>query len=249
MKIGIQTYTVRDEMDADFEGTLRTLREIGYEGAELCQLYGRTGEEIRRIFADLSLDLISVSFTVPDVFANPDLLPQIAAAGTKYAVISYTPEDIRRGGALWEQTVSDMNRIADTCAQLGLKLAYHNHDFEFKKHEDIYDYDDMMTRVPALYAEPDAGWLCAAGQNPVRFIGKYADRIALLHVKDIEGRADLQTLQFRAVGEGMVEWPPVLAAAQRAGAEWAIVEQDSPDCGRTPMECAKQNYQYLKQFI
>lgn len=245
MRLGIQTYTVRDEMDKDFVGTLRALKELGYEGAELCHFYGYTGAQVREIFEQLNLDLISVSFGMPES-VDSEYLAEIAAAGCKYAVISWTAPELRRGTEKYEKTIEVLKQLTEECDKLGLTLLYHNHDFEFEKHDGTYDYDDMMERVPALGAEPDAGWLRAAGQSPVKFLERYAGRVGLLHAKDLEGSIHLQTLQYRAVGEGSVEWDSVLDAAAKAGAEWVVVEQDLPECGRTAMECAAISLQYLK---
>lgn len=249
MKIGIQTYTVREQMDQDFEGTLRTLREIGYEGAELCQFYGRSGAQIRDIFARTGLTLVSMSFSLDDVCDDcAAKIREVKQTGTRYAVISWLDQARRRGTDRWEQTLQELRQVACVCRENGLQLLYHNHDFEFCKHDGSYDYDQMMQQVPQLYAEPDVGWITAAGLSPVAFLQKYSGRVPLVHAKDIEGRIDFETFQYRTVGEGILDWRAVLSAAQKAGTEWIVLEQDLPDGGRTPMACAEAGYTFLRKI-
>ena len=250
LKLGLQTYTVREEMDNDLIKTLRKIRQIGYDGVELCSFYGHSGEELRQIVEAEELELISVSFQIQDVIHDCKReMRQIAQTGAPYAVIPYMPPEKRYGQPEWEQTLADIRTISKECAKNGLQLLYHNHDFEFHKQDGIYDYDRLLQAFQPgeLMAELDVCWLSVSGLSPVKQLRKLSRRVPLVHVKDYEGRPDFDTFHFCAVGNGVIEFSSVIKAAHMAGAEWIIVEQDQPEDGKTPFECVQMSYDYLKK--
>jgi sugar phosphate isomerase/epimerase len=155
--------------------------------------------------------------------------------------------------------------LGEKANALGLKLAYHNHDFEFEKLGGEYALDILYKEVPAslLQTQLDTCWVNVGGENPALYIRKYAGRTELLHLKDFVGgksenmyaligidedqkKDTVGPFEFRPVGSGVQDFPAILRAAEEAGTKWVIVEQDQPCLGMSPLECAKASIDYLK---
>ena len=148
--------------------------------------------------------------------------------------------------------------------KLGMTLLYHNHDFEFLKIDGKYALDVLYDSVPAelLQTELDTCWVNVGGEVPADYLLKYAGRAPVVHLKDfvgeksenmyeligIEKKAEptSQKFELRPVGSGKQNFPAILDAAEKAGSEWIVVEQDNPSMGLSPMECARKSREYLK---
>ena len=147
-------------------------------------------------------------------------------------------------------------------------LQYHNHDFEFTKLDGEYALDILYKEVgpDLLQTQLDTCWVNVGGENPSGYVKKYAGRIPTVHLKDFAGSKSEKmyaligidddkkeetkgTFEFRPVGKGVQNFKSIVAAADEGGAEWFIVEQDSPSMGYTALECAKISVDYLLNEI
>lgn len=134
VKIAAQVYSVRGEAEKDFPGTMKALKECGYEGVELAGLYGHSPEEIRDWLQEQ--ELVPVSAHVGLDLFQQDLEGTVAAyrtIGCRYIGIPYLPGERLPGGSLYEETCSLMREISHSCREKGMILLYHNHTFEFEK--------------------------------------------------------------------------------------------------------------------
>ncbi len=263
--VGIQVYSVRDEADADLYGTLKGLKEMGYDGIELASLYGHTPEEIRDMCAEIGLVPLSAHIPYVDMVADPEgVLRDYATIGCKYVAIPYLTPEYRPGAARFDEVIKNAAMIGAVAKKLGMTLLYHNHDFEFVKLDGKYALDILYESVPAdlLQTELDTCWVNIGGEDPSAYIRKYTGRAPLVHLKDFVGgktenmyaligidqKADpaSEAFELRPVGCGKQDFPSILAAAEDAGAEWVIVEQDEPSMGLSRMECAAKSREYLK---
>ena len=144
-------------------------------------------------------------------------------------------------------------------------MLYHNHDFEFEKIDGKYALDVLYETVPAEYlqTELDTCWVNVGGEDPAGYIKKYSGRSPVVHLKDFVGgksdnmyeligiesekkESDAQAFEFRPVGSGRQDFPGILAASEAAGAQWVVVEQDSPSMGLSPMESIEKSRNYLR---
>ena len=150
----------------------------------------------------------------------------------------------------------------------GMKLCYHNHDFEFEKVDGEYKLDRLYNDVPAelLSTQLDTCWVNVGGENPSDYIRKYNGRIEIIHLKDFvgsksenmygligaegkeKGKDTSNKFELRPVGSGVQDFPAILAASKEVGAKWVVVEQDQPSLGKTPLECAKMSIDYIKEI-
>lgn len=268
LPIAVQLYSVRDEMQADFEGTLKKMKELGYDGVEFAGLFGKEPSYVRELCKEL--DLIPISAHVPyyDMLENPEkVLADYAQIGCKYVAVPYLTPECRPGTDGFETTVEGIRKIAVAAKAAGIELLYHNHDFEFVKIGDKYALDVLYSTIPEdlLKTEIDTCWVNVAGVNPAEYILSYTGRSPVVHLKDFkksEGSkaenlykligidddtesAKEDDFTFMPVGYGMQDFPEILAACETSGALWVVVEQDNPAKGDTPLNSVKLSREYL----
>lgn len=265
--IALQVYSVREDAAADFEGTLRKIKEMGYDGVEFAGLYGHTANEVKG-WCD-ALGLVPVSAHVPfvDMMNDPDLLKTYAEIGCRFVVIPYLTEEYRPGQEKFAEVIAGAKMLGEKANALGMTLCYHNHDFEFVKLGDEYALDMLYREVPAelLETQIDTCWVNVGGENPADYLRKYAGRAQIVHLKDFAGQksermyaligidddkdnTETGAFEFRPVGHGKQDFPAILAACEDAKAKWVVVEQDQPSMGKTPLECAKMSIDYLRSL-
>lgn len=269
--VGIQLYGVRDAMANDFEGTLKALADMGYEYVEFAGYYGKSGEEIKAILDKFGLKCVSVHQGIDFYDENPDeKIAFLKAFGVKYSVIPWYGKEKLAGSDEWATTVKKFNEVADLLAKNGMKLGYHNHDFEFDKVDGKYIHDYIFDAVPADKIEPelDTCWVHYAGIRPEDKIREFAGRVTIVHLKDFvcknlgggpvydlidtDGNAmkkpsrEDNGFEFRPCGMGLQNFAEILKACEESGTETVIVEQDKTYGGMSELEAAKIAREYLK---
>ena len=265
--IAIQLYSVRDDMAADFEGTLKKVKALGYDAVEFAGLYGKSAAEVKKLCEEIGLVPLSAHVPFIDMMNDLSLLDVYAEIGCKFIVIPYLTEEYRPGNEKFADVIEGAKVLGKKANELGMKLCYHNHDFEFVKVDGEYALDILYKEVSAdlLQTELDTCWVNVGGENPADYLRKYAGRAELLHLKDFVGckSENMYALigidedekketggkfEFRPVGSGVQNFPAILAAAEESGVEWVVVEQDMPSMDKTPMECAEMSINYLKSL-
>ena len=263
--IALQLYTVREDLAADFEGTLRKVKALGYDGVEFAGLFGHSAKEVRALLDELQMTPVSAHVPFVDMMQNPDILADYAEIGCEFVVIPYLTEEYRPGQAKFAEVIEGAKLLGEKANALGMKLCYHNHDFEFVKLDGEYALDVLYREVPAslLQTQIDTCWVNVGGENPADYLRKYAGRAEIVHLKDFAGQKsermyaligiddgadnkDTGAFEFRPVGYGKQDFPAILAACEDAGAQWVVVEQDQPSMGKTAIECAGMSIEYLK---
>ncbi len=268
LPVAVQLYSVRDNMQEDFYGTIKAMKDLGYDGVEFAGLYGENPEKIKAYCEEI--DIIPISAHVPyfDMLEAPEkVLSDYAAIGCKYVAVPYLTEECRPGTDGFTATVEGIRKIGEAAKKLGIQLLYHNHDFEFVKIGEDYALDVLYSTISSdlLQTEIDTCWVNVAGENPSEYIKKYSGRSPVVHLKDFKKSGDKlgklydligiddeaeaeeeDTFSFMPVGHGVQDMPAILAACEDAGAQWVVVEQDSPAKGDTPMNSVKLSREYLK---
>ena len=255
LPVGMQLYTVRTELEKDFYGTLKKVRDLGYAGVEFYgEYYGHTPVEVKNMCTELGL--IPFSNHVPFQQMMDDLdkvIEENTTLGVQYIAFPYMDEASRPGvnPEQFKATVAKIGEIGAKVKKAGLQLLYHNHDFEFVALPDGtvgHDYIFSSTGKSDLQVELDVCWADYSGFPPAEVIAKYAGRIPIIHVKDyyLEGKLskapyaliglsgdnsmkdDGGWFEYRPLGEGKVDVPAVIKAAVDSGSQWLCVEQDEP---------------------
>lgn len=267
-KIGLQLYSVRDDMEKDMDATLRKVSEMGYECVEFAGYFGKPAEEVKAMLDKYKLEAVSVhqgyEVFLQDEKTNIDYLKTL---GVKYCAIPWMDKNKHAGNDVFPQTVNEITSVAKALKANGIQMCYHNHDFEFEKFEDKFLLDWLYESIPSELLQPeiDTCWVKYSGNDPVEYINKYAGRLEILHLKDFvsdkfangpvyalidnDGNScesqKTNTFEFRPVGSGIQDFESILNAAEKAGIEYLIVEQDNCTTA-SPLESAKMSREYLK---
>ncbi|MBQ2841446.1 MAG: sugar phosphate isomerase/epimerase [Clostridia bacterium] len=269
LPVAVQLYSVRDEMEKDFYGTIQKMKDLGYDGVEFAGLFGEEPAKIKAFCEEIGIVPISAHVPYYDMLENPEkVLADYAEIGCKYVVVPYLTEECRPGTDGFDATVEGIRKIGEAAKSLGLQLLYHNHDFEFVTINGEYALDVLYSSVSEdlLKTEIDTCWVNVAGVNPAEYVEKYTGRSPVVHLKDFKKSGDKlgklydligiddeteqeeeeDSFSFMPIGYGVQDIPAILAACENAGAEWVVVEQDSPAKNDTPLNSVKLSREYLK---
>jgi len=243
--IALQLYTLREQTAEDFVGVLRRVAEIGYAGVEFAGYGGLDAAELKALLDELGLRAAGSHVGLQALECELDAVIEYSLAiGNPYVVCPSIPPDRRQDEAGVRAIAQSLNRIGAACRERGLLFCYHNHAFEFEPLDGKSFLDTLFsTTDPELVrAEVDTYWVQFAGLDPAELIERYSDRVALVHLKDM----DPQDRSFAEVGEGTLDWKAIFAASEAAGAEWYIVEQDR--CKRPPLESVRLSLENLRSM-
>lgn len=241
-KVGLQLYTVRDLMKADLPGTLRKVAQIGYKEVEFAGYFGRSPAQIRALLKQNGL-------TSPSSHIGLDILEKDSvrafadakAIGHQWVTMPYIPEERRKTVDDWNKIIDLLNQLGPQAKAAGLRLAYHNHDFEIRPVDGVRPLDMMLSKTdPALVDfEMDLYWVVFGGGDPLDFFNRYPKRFALVHVKDSAGPPDNKMVD---VGKGTIDFPKIFAQSDKAGIKHYFVEHDQP---ADPIATIRNSYKYL----
>lgn len=273
LPVGAQLYSVRTDLEKDFYGTLKAVREMGYAGVEFFgEYYGNTPVQIKKWCTELGLIPFSNHVPFQEMIDDIDkVIADNTVIGVQYIVFPYMDEASRPGIDMdqFKKTVARIGECGDKVGEAGFQLLYHNHDFEFVPMEDgslAYDYIFSSNGRARIQNEPDVCWVDYAGQSPVEYLQKYAGNIPVVHLKDyyLEGKLSSAPyaligittdnsmkdeggwFEYRPIGEGQVDMKAVINASIEGGAQWLCVEQDEPRQGDSRLDDLRKSAEYLK---
>ena len=267
LPVALALYSVRDDLAKDFPGTLKKVKEMGYDYVEFAGLHNLPAAEVRKHLDDAGIKAISAHVPYDAFMADLDkTLTDYKHIGCEYVAIPWLDHKIAPGGEDFNSVVDSILQIGKAAKAAGLTLLYHNHDFEFRKVGDEYGLDVLYSTVPAefLATQIDTCWVRVAKVDPAEYVRKYKGRAPIVHLKDFimgdkvsgnlydligddstDDMADKSDFDFRPIGQGLQNMPAILEASLYAGAKYVVVEQDqSTTC--TPLEAAKASRDYLK---
>ncbi|WP_020530014.1 sugar phosphate isomerase/epimerase family protein [Flexithrix dorotheae] len=254
--LGVQLYTVRNQLDKNFEGTIKAIKELGYSRLEAMDLEDQL-PKLMPIAKDLGLkvnssffkwtyltgrwDLVSPGGTsTPPKGKTVDHVIDLAEKNNlEYLVFGYLRPEERETLDDFRKIAKKLNETGEKCNKAGIKLCYHNHSFEFEKKGDATPFDILIEDLDPkmVQFELDIFWASLGGWDPEKTMKKLKNRIRLLHLKDkkagapvIYNEGEVPVDTFKELGNGTVDIKGVLALAEKIGVEQCYVEQDqSPD--------------------
>ncbi|MGF1636514.1 MAG: sugar phosphate isomerase/epimerase family protein [Cyclobacteriaceae bacterium] len=246
---GIITFTIKEPIKSDFEGTIAFLSEVGYRKLEFGSFEAILPEaEARNILKDHGLKPVSGGGSIADLQNDFDKQIQLMNFYEKEYMICYWPW---HGGAD-DKTADDFKKVAEAfnilgekCKQEGFKFAFHNHNQEFvKTGENQLGYDILLNETDAnlVHMELDVYWAKKGNADPIAYMENYPDRFHLLHLKDMDDTAEGS---FEVVGDGIIDFGKVLSTSDKIGVKHLIVEHDAP---ADPMYCARRSIEHLKSL-
>jgi sugar phosphate isomerase/epimerase len=227
--IGLQLYSLRDEMNENPKKTLKKIADIGYRHLEAAGyknglFYGMKPAYFRDLTNKLGMKTIGSHL----MFSNDESREVIDAhleAGIEYLVWPWIGTEQRQKPGDYKHLAEKLNELGSLCSENSLRFGYHNHDFEFYPLEGIIPYDLLLEYTDPAYVfmEIDLYWIAYAGMDPVEYFEKYPGRFSLWHIKDMtEGPGKEMT----EVGSGIIDYKMLFEYRTMAGMEHFFVEQD-----------------------
>ncbi|WP_291876986.1 sugar phosphate isomerase/epimerase [Caulobacter sp.] len=267
--VGIQLYSLGPDLAKELDAQLATVSKIGFKSVELAGYLGRTPAELRAAFdkaglicpsahispkggggfsGDLAkladdMHVIGVKSVMMPIFYIPD---RMGGADLRQAGVQMTADD-------WKWNADFLNEKAAVLKKAGIISGYHNHNFEFAPLGDTNGMEILLkgTDPNLVTFEMDAGWVTAAGHDPLAMLKAHPGRFTQMHVKDIKPttKANFELKQDPTeVGGGMIDWKKLLPAAYAAGIRGFYYEQEPP-FAHPRLESAKISYDYLAKVV
>lgn len=243
-RIGLHLGSLRQELAADFEGTLEQVAEIGFAEMEFAGYHGKTPSAVRGALEQCGLT--SPAAHVELGALRQDLSREIdiaASIGHQYLVVSTLPEGERTLDD-YRRHAETLNRAAEQCREAGITIAYHNHDFEFEIQDGGrigYDVLTSETESDLVMFEMDLFWVEAAGYDPKFYFLKYPGRYRLIHVRDRSASGEMV-----AVGRGYINYSELFSYARKGGFQHYFVGIDSPADGMDSLAVSYQTVRDLR---
>lgn len=255
LPVGLQLYTVRRQLQANFPGTLRKVASIGYTEVEFAGFDKKSVPHIKQLLKSDGLNAPSGHFGYQQLDSDLDgLIDDAHTLGLKYLVLPSLPSSLRHSVDNYKRGADFMNKTGGRLRKAGLHFAYHNHNRDFEKFGNVVALDVLIQHTdPALVNfEMDCFWVTRAGYDPVAYMNKYPGRFPLLHIKDERkhypptATGPTPSAAFAPVGRGIINWKRIFRAARKGGLKYYFVEQDQSEL--PPFQAIKISYDYLHKL-
>ncbi len=237
--IGMHLYTMRGPLAANYPGSLERLADIGYRTIGVSGRFGHSAAAIREFAEDADLRIV-LEHVGYDRIANnwEGAVAEVRLMGAKWIVIPSLPGSLRSPDG-YRRAAAEFNQAGEVARRYGLKLLYHNHDFDFlvMGGEVLFDILAAETDPDLVGFELDLYWCVRGRQHPVRYFTELPRRHPALHVKDMA-----PDLGFADVGSGVLNFRDWFAHERTAGIKQWLVEHDRP---ADPWATAQNSYDYL----
>jgi len=246
--VGCQLYSLREytKTPEDAAETLKKVAAMGYTAVQVSGFGVKDAKEIVKMCDDNGLAIGSTHMGWPRFQNELDaLIEEHQIMKCKHPAVGGVPGEYHTEEGL-KKFIGELGPIVEKLNAAGMDFSYHNHNHELAKHGGRTWlgalYED--TSPDLLKAEIDTHWITAGGGDPIQWIDKVAGRMPILHLKDFIVTPDRER-RFAPIGEGNLNWEGILAAAERAGVEYMMVEQDQ-SYEDNALDCMAISYRNLK---
>jgi sugar phosphate isomerase/epimerase len=254
--VGIQLYTLRDQLPKDVKGVIEQIAKAGYKEVETygfsieSQFWGIKTAEFKKILDANGLKAVSGHFGLGSYLTdgNTDELKATIQASKilkgKYVTIPWLDSKLRKNAESYKQLAKKMNEAGKMCKAEGLKLAYHNHDFEFKKYGSTTGYEILLkeTDKDLVDFELDLYWAVRSGNLPAKLFKENPGRFPMWHVKDMDkNKEDWNT----EIGKGVIDFKGIFDDAKLSGMKHFFVEQET-NYQPNEIDSIKTSINYIK---
>ncbi len=264
--LGLQLYSVREQLPKDYDGTLKQIAAIGYREVESAGYYGHSPADVKAAMNAAGLKLVSAHYSSDDLHKSLDeIIAFSKAVGNSHIICSFPGfKDPARVSGLkgearlhaftledWRWNAEQFNIFGEKTRAAGIQFGYHNHFLEFTKAEGVTPLDEIirLTDPAKVTFEMDCGWVVVGGGDPVSYLKKYPTRITMLHVKDFKNPSAPPGTdrQVAELGQGSIDYAPIFKQAALAGhIHHIFVEQEAFDM--PPMESLKVDADYMRKL-
>ncbi len=248
--IALQLYTVRDPAKQDLAGTLKRVREIGWEYVQWSGMPNLPAEKIREALDAAGLKAIAAHVGIEPFEKDFETNVQFwKTVGVKDVAPGGMMGDCKADLAAWLRGAKRLDALGERLRGAGMRLSYHNHSWEFEKfpEDPRYKLDILLeaTKPENLNTELDTAWAFNAGVDPAAYLRKYKGRCPVIHIKDITAAKDGKKGELTSLGQGALDWKGIFAAGREAGVEWFVYEQDR-GVG-TPFDYVRASFEFLQK--
>lgn len=244
LKIALQLWSIQEDCKQDFPGTLRKVAEMGYDGVEFAGYYGMDAKELKALLDELDLEVAGSHIPYDNLKNNfEETIAFERAIGNTRLVIPFLQAETL---AEWQGYFENIREIHEKLPKDEFKLLYHNHAHEFTSLEGVDVIVEMTQSIPALLLEVDTYWLKYAERDVLAWLDKQADKVELLHIKEMKETAT--GFESTEIGSGILPINSYVDFAAKHNLDWLIVEQEAFQ-ELTPMKSAALNYTRLKALL
>jgi sugar phosphate isomerase/epimerase len=265
--VGVQLYSVREDMKKDPAGTLKQLSEMGYRYVEHAnyvnrKFYGYTATEFKKIMSDLGISMPSGHTVLLNKHWDDTkkdftdewkyLVEDAATVGQQFVISPWMDANVRKNYDELKKLMELFNKSGELCKKSGMKFGYHNHDFEFSEklsNETLYDIILKNTDPAVVMQQLDIGNLYNGGAKAIDIAKKYPGCFASMHVKDeIKTAEGNEKYESTILGTGIVNVKEVIDLGRKsAGTVHFIIEQEAYQ-GKAPLACVKEDLTIMKNW-
>jgi len=258
-KVGLQLFSLRDEIGNNIKSVIAKAAKAGYRELETYGygptkgFFGLKPKEFKETLAANGMTTPSGHYGLDSYLgtSNEEVLKvyiDVAkTTGQQYLTIPYLGAELRKTTDDFKNLAEKMNKAAELCKKSDLKLAYHNHNFEFEPIDGIMLYDVLLkeTERRLVSFEMDIYWVVRAGQDPIKLIDQHPGRFHMWHIKDMDkNKPDLNT----EVGNGSIDYKKIFAKAKKSGLEHIFMEQEN-FTNIDPYKSITQSANYIKSKL
>ena len=250
-RIGLQLYSLRDDMAKDPFGTVKAVADAGFEGVEFAGFYNKSASEWRDLLDKLGLEVAGAHIGVGSFMGSEfeRTVEYNRVLKNKYLIIPGLPEEMRRSRGDWLKFAGMLNDWAVKLRPYGMRIGYHNHWLEFQPIDGELPFHIVFGNTSSeVVVQIDLGHAYRAGlsnSDIVELVRRYSGRVLTVHVKDYSKAKGYNV----AVGEGELNWPEILGALKKyGGTEWLIIENEEYPY-KPPIETVKVSLRNLRRVL
>lgn len=257
-EIGLQLYTLREELPENVKQTLEKVAASGYTNVETYgfsikdQFWGLSPIELKKILDDNNLKAVSGHYNLGSYLYDENTAELIAAIEaakilkSEFLTVPWIDEPFRKIED-YKKIALRLNQAAKMCKEAGLKLAYHNHDFEFQKHDGITGYEILLNETDKnlVYFELDLYWVVRSGNDPLKLFKENPGRFKMWHVKDMD---KINPALNTEIGSGSIYFKPFFREAKQSGMIHFFVEQENNYAGDS-FQSIKTSFDFISKEL
>jgi sugar phosphate isomerase/epimerase len=256
--LGLQLYTVRQDLARDYDGTMRQLSAIGIRNVQAnLTMSGKSSADQKKLYDSLGISWKSIHAGGDALRGNiQPTIDEAAKVGITNITCSFPLFPIDRAKIMagptlddWKRNAETFNKCGQACKAAGMTFGYHNHNLEFRKIGAVVPYDLLLKQTdPSLVLmEMDIGWVVAGGADPAAYLTKYPTRFHSLHIKDLKNQGIPNTnmkMTSAIIGQGIIDWKKLIPVIHKTSVEHAFLEIEEPYVP-SPMGMVKASFEYL----
>lgn len=238
--LGLQLWSLRNQFTASLPQGAAKTRELGFRLVETAGTYGHTARELRSVLDANSIKVAGAHIGYERLQSDlPGAIAEAKALGASYVIVAWVPHKGDFTLDLAREAAANFNKWGAALKAEGLGFGFHTHGYEFKPQADGSTAFDVMLKEtdPALvFCEMDVFWVVQGGKDPVQLLKQYPGRFRAFHIKDMKKGAPVGLYEGHApasdnvvVGQGMMDWPAIVAQGRKSGVEYYFIEDETDD--------------------